>query len=100
MKHLKGGFYTWLFYVDSLEVLRQLVVAIGSDLFLDSLAKNYEKMAPADSKAKIQKIYFHKIRPPNSFSNSIMIRLYIRERCKIYIERMGDSNGKECIYRS
>ncbi|WP_189270122.1 hypothetical protein [Pseudobutyrivibrio ruminis] len=48
------------FYMDALEVLRQLVVAIGSDLFLDSLAKTYEKMAPADSKAKRQKIYFHK----------------------------------------
>ena len=73
------------FYMDALEVLRQLVVAIGSDLFLDSLAKTYEKMAPADSKAKRQKIYFHKIRPPNSFSNSIMVKLYIKERCNIYI---------------
>jgi len=60
VKYWKGDFYI-AFYMDALEVLRQLVVAIGSDLFLDSLAKNYEKMALADSKAKRQKIYFHKI---------------------------------------
>jgi len=42
-----------------------LVVAIGSDLFLDSLSKTYEKMATADCKAKGKKIYYHKIRPPN-----------------------------------
>ena len=63
------------FYMDALEVLRQLVVAIGSDLFLDSLSKTYEKMAPADCKAKGKKIYFHKIRPPNSFSIRNMVRL-------------------------
>ena len=53
------------FYMDALEVLRQLVVAIGSGLFLDSLSNTYEKMAPTDCKAKGQKIYYHKIRPPN-----------------------------------
>ena len=61
MNHWKWGFPHGFLYGCALEVLRQLVVAIGSDLFLDSLAKTYEKMAPADCKAKGQKIYFHKI---------------------------------------
>lgn len=43
--------------------------------FIDSLAKTYEKMAPADCKAKGKKIYFHKIRPPNSFNIRNMVRL-------------------------
>lgn len=84
VKYWKGDFYM-AFYMDALEVLRRLGVAIWSDLFLDALARTYEKIAPADSKAKRQKIYFHKIRSPNSFINSIMVRLYIRERCKKYI---------------
>lgn len=69
------------FYMDALEVLRQLVVAIGADLFLDSLAKTYEKMAPANCKAKGQKINNYKIRPPNFFSTSNMLRLLKARIC-------------------
>ncbi len=44
----------------------QLSVSSGSDLFLDSITETYKKIALADSKAKGQRIYFHKIRPLNS----------------------------------
>lgn len=62
------------FFADAVEILRRLVVAVGTDLFLDSMAKTCEKIAPVDCKAKRQKVYDYKIRPPNSFSSSNMVR--------------------------
>lgn len=54
------------FFEDAIEVLRRLVVAVGTDLFLDFIAKPYERINQDDCKAKVQKISNYKIRPPNS----------------------------------
>ena len=62
------------FFNDAIEILRRLVVAVGTNLFLDSMAKSYERIAPDDCKAKRQKINNYKIRPPNSFSSRNMVR--------------------------
>ena len=62
------------FFDDAIEILRRLVVAVGTDLFLDSMAKTYERVAPVDCKAKRQEINNYKIRPPNYFSSSNMVR--------------------------
>lgn len=51
------------------------MVAIVTERFIDSLAKTYERIDSVACIAKGQKIYFHKIRPPNSFSIRNMVRL-------------------------
>jgi hypothetical protein len=43
--------------------------------FIDSLAKTYERIDSVACKAKGKKIYFHKIRQPNSFNIRNMVRL-------------------------
>ena len=61
------------FFEDAIEILRRIVVAVGTERFIDSLAKTCEKIDTVDYKAKGQKINNYKIRLPNSFSLSNMV---------------------------
>ena len=63
------------FFEDAIEILRRMVVAVGTERFIDSLAKTYERIDSVVCKAKGKKIYLYKIRPPNSFSLRNMVRL-------------------------
>ena len=63
------------FFKDAIEILRRMVVAVGTDLFFDFLEQICERIAPVDTKAKGKKITNYKIRPPNSFSISNMVEL-------------------------
>ena len=72
---LERGTLFMAFFEDAIEILRRMVVAVGTERFIDSFSKNCERIDPVDYKAKGQKINNYKIRPPNSFSLSNMVRL-------------------------
>ena len=63
------------FFIDAVETLRRLVAAVGTDLFIDSMAKSCERIELEDCKAKGHMVNNYNIRPPNSISISNMIRL-------------------------
>ena len=67
-------------FEDAIEILRRIVVAVGTERFIDSLAKTCEKIDLVDYKAKGQKINNYKIRPPNSFSLAEVINTEVKPR--------------------
>ena len=71
------------FFDSAIEILRQLFVNAGTDLFLDGIAKTHKGYKSVDCKAKGQKVKNYKIRPPSRPPNGNKVNEYDLKRDKI-----------------